>query len=327
MENAEQIYQLARAFQGSRILLTAFELGVFDALADGAKDSTSIAVQLQTDERATDRLLNALCVLGLVKKTENLFSNSVAAEKHLVADKEGFMAGLGHMNNLWDSWSELTGSIIRDNKSIKKSKEKKESQRSKSFIGAMHTRAKISAPPIVAQIDLTGVKKVLDVGGGSGIFSMQFVKSGKDLKATIFDLPHVVELSRQYVVATGLASSIDFLRGDYNKTDSFGSGYDLAFLCAVIHINSPAQNISLIQKCYKALNPGGRIVIQDFIMDDDRLNPGHGAMFAINMLVNTPSGDSYTETEITQWLTQAGFGHIRKLDPIGPSASIIGFKE
>jgi 2-polyprenyl-3-methyl-5-hydroxy-6-metoxy-1,4-benzoquinol methylase len=327
MENAEQIYQMARAFQGSRILLTAYELGVFDALSGQRKSSAALAKELETDSRALDRLLNALCTFDLLYKHDNQFINSPLTERHLVKGKEGYLAGLGHLNNLWDSWSSLTGAIIRDEKLKLKATEKREAQRSASFIAAMHSRAISSAPAIVAQIDLTGVKWVLDVGGGSGIFSVQFVKAGHNLKATIFDLPHVVELSRKYVAEAGVADAIDFKTGDYTETADFGSGYDLAFLCAIVHINSPRVNRELVRKCHAALNTGGRLVIQDFILDDSRTKPAPGAIFALNMLVNTPDGDSYTETEIKSWLEEAGFSGIQKLEPLGPTASIVGVKQ
>lgn len=326
MENAEQINQLARAFQSSRILLTAYELGVFDALSGQQKSSTTLADELETDSRALDRLLNALCTFDLLKKHDHQFSNSPVAEKFLVKGKADYLAGLGHLNNLWDSWSSLTEAIIRDDKRKAQAREKKQTQRTASFIAAMHGRAQSSAPAIVAQIDLTGVKRVLDVGGGSGIFSVQFVKSGNNLKATIFDLPQVVELSKAYVAKEGVADAIDFKTGDYTTVTGFGSGYDLAFLCAIVHINSPQVNRELVRKCYAALNPGGRLVIQDFVLDDSRTRPAPGAIFALNMLVNTPEGDAYTESEIKSWMVEAGFSGIQKLEPLGPTASMIGSK-
>ena len=326
MENAEQINQLASAFQGSRVLLTAFELELFTALEKGEMDSATLAGKLDTDTRATDRLLNVLCSLGLINKKNNLFSNAPAASRHLVKGKPGYLAGLSHRNNLWDTWTNLTGAVYGDEKKKEAAKKKKQKEWSESFIRAMHTRAHASAPGIVAQIDLQGVKRVLDVGGGSGAFSIQFVKQGVNLKASVFDLPHVVEMTKRYVSEAGVEASFDFLPGDYNQVESFGSGYDLAFLCAIIHINSPQSNQKLVQKCFDALQSGGRLVINDFIMDEDRINPQFGAFFALNMLVGTAEGDTYTESEIRSWYEKAGFRDVKRLEPLGPGTSIIGSK-
>ncbi|MBU3914869.1 methyltransferase domain-containing protein, partial [bacterium] len=207
-----------------------------------------------------------------------------------------------------------------------KRKQKKTDSWYDSFIAAMHNRASMTAPAIVSQLDLTGVNNVLDVGGGSGAFSIQFVKQNRDLVATVFDLPHVVKMTQTYVEKAGVSGRVRYTGGDYMKDKDLGSGYDLVFLSAIIHSNSPEINKKLFKKCYSALNSGGRVVVQDFIMDDSRTTPAMGAVFALNMLVGTPEGDSYTKSEISDWLTEAGFKEISQLAPIGPTSSVIARK-
>ncbi len=327
IKTPEQLNQLARGFQQSRILLTAFELDLFTPLDQDELSSKELSEKLETDERATDRLLNALCALNLIQKNDGKYSNSKIASTFLVKGKEPYMGGLAHANNMWDSWSSLTSAIIRNEKKAEKLKQQKESTWYDSFITAMHSRARLSAPQIISQLDLKDVNSVLDVGGGSGAFSIQFVKSGENIRSTLFDLPQVTEMAKRYVTEAGVEGLIDFTAGDYTKDASLGSGFDLAFLSAIIHSNSPATNESLVRKCYDALNPNGRIVIQDFIMDDDRTGPIMGALFALNMLVATRDGDTYTENEIRGWLEKAGFSRIQRLEPTGPSASIVAYKE
>lgn len=166
----------------------------------------------------------------------------------------------------------------------------------------------------------------MDVGGGSGAFSMAFVRAGDDLKATVFDLPNVVPLTKEYIDREGLAEDIKTVSGDYHK-DEFGSGYDLAFLSAIIHANSFEQNLSLIQKVSRALNPGGQIVISDFIMDDNRYQPAFGAYFALNMLVGTQGGDTYTESEIKGWMENAGIAFTERKDLRRGTGLMIGRKK
>jgi precorrin-6B methylase 2 len=322
----DAIMQTVTAFQKSRILLTAFELELFTALDGESKTSAEMAEQLGVDKRALDRLMNALCVMELLEKKGDMFSNTPAARKFLVKSSPDFLGGFYHTNNLWDAWSTLTRAV-RSGKSVMESKiDDRGEQWLTAFIGAMHYRASRTAPAVVAKLDLTNVSRVLDVGGGSGAFAMAFVKAKKDIKAVVFDLPNVVPLTRGYIEKDGFLGKVDTIVGDYH-TDELGKGYDLVFLSAVIHSNSAEQNIKLIQKCAQALNPGGQVVIQDFIMNEERTEPAMGAMFAINMLVGTEAGDTFTEKEVKDWLTKVGFSMIDKVESTMGNSLLIGKKQ
>ncbi len=316
---------LSRSFQQSRVFLTGFELGIFTVLGEEAKSSDQVADEIKADPRATNRLLNALCVTGAVKKKNRMFYNSNAAKQYLVAGKPEYQGGIMHSVNLWDSWSNLTESVKTGNSVKINPVTERDDKWFKPFIAAMHNRAFNEAPSLVEQIDLSGVKKVLDVGGGSGAYSMAFVKAGSDICSTVFDLPNVVVMTEKYVRNEGLEGKIDTIPGNYNS-DELPSGYDLVFLSAIIHINSPEQNIELIKKSSRALNSGGRIVISDFIMDDDRIHPPFGAFFSLNMLVNTDSGDTYTESEVKGWLEQAGMTFVERKETRS-TGLIIGIKK
>jgi len=306
-----RLMELSRAFQGSRIFLTAYELDVFTVIGDGKKTSKEVASAIGADPRGTDRLLNALCALELLFKSDGKFSNSPAANQMLVKGKPGYQAGLMHSVHLWDSWSTLTGAVRKGGLVRQRPVDERDDTWFVAFIAAMHGRAVNEAPRLVGQLDLTGVSRVLDVGGGSGAYSMAFVRAKDGLQATVFDLPNVVSLTQGYVKKEGLSDKINTVSGDYNK-DELPAGYDLAFLSAIIHSNSPQQNQSLFNKVSKALNPGGRIVVSDFIMDDNRTSPAFGAFFALNMLVNTSKGDTFTESEVKGWMTQAGLSFVER---------------
>ncbi|MDO8723018.1 MAG: methyltransferase [Syntrophales bacterium] len=318
-----KITELALAFQGSRILFSAFELGLFNALGDVERSSGEVAMTLGTDPRATDRLLNALCSLGLLKKKMGLFSNTPLTLRFLVKGKPEYMTGLMHYVHLWDSWSALT-EAVREGKSLLAGDiNERGDEWLSSFIAAMHERARRHAPSVVAMIDISRVSRLLDVGGGSGAYAMAFVRAKDDLRATVFDLPNVIPLTQKYIVEEGLSDKVDTVVGDY-YTDNLGSCFDLVFLSAIIHSNSPEQNIELIDKACRAVNPGGKLVIQDFIMDGDRTTPAFGTFFALNMLVATDSGDTYTETEVRMWMEGAGLSNIHRKDTEIGTSIVIG---
>jgi len=311
IKSPENIRDIANAFRASRVLLTAFELKIFTVLDKHMMTSEEVSQKLNTDTRATDRLMNALCGMGILKKVKGKFYNSDLSSKYLVENKPEFMGNLYHTNHLWNTWSFLTESV-KQGSSFKGDQNKKEKDNwVEAFIGAMHYRGVNQGKILSMMIDLTNVKKMLDVGGGSAAFSMEIVKKNPSIKATVLDLPHVIPLTKKYVSEAGLLNNFNFIEGDYLTRD-FGSDYDLILLSAIIHINSYEQNKMLIKKCADALNKNGMIVISDFIMNNDRTQPVHGALFSINMLVGTTNGDTYTEKEMREWFESAGSSKIKE---------------
>jgi ubiquinone/menaquinone biosynthesis C-methylase UbiE len=318
-----RINEMVMGFRQSRILLTAYELELFTALSGESKSSAEIAKMLGTDQRATDRLMNALCGIELLTKKGDKFSNAPIANKFLVKSSPDYMAGLGHVVHLWDSWSTLTEAVYKGHPVIDKKINDRGDQWLTAFIAAMHDRAKKNAAVVVSELDLSEVLQVLDVGGGSGAYAMAFVKAKKDIKAAVFDLPNVIPITGKYIETEGFGGKVNTIVGDYH-VDPLGKGYGLVFLSAIIHSNSPGENIKLLKKCSKALNPGGQVVVQDFIMDEDRTTPPFGALFALNMLVGTEAGDTYTEAEVSQWMTNAGLSGIKRIDTPSGTSLIIG---
>ena len=320
-----EFMEMANAFRVSRIILTGYELGVFSILQE-ARTSPEIAGKLDTDTRATDRLLNALVAIGLVDKTRDKFSNTAFSSRFLVRERPGFMGGLGHMLNLWKTWSTLT-ECVRTGKSvaIETSIEDRGNEWQEAFIAAMHARAPQQAKEVATLLDLSKTTRILDVGGGSGAFSFEFIRKNKKIKAVVFDLPTIVPITQGYIDREGFSGSVTTMAGDYLK-DGFGEGYDFIFLSAVIHINSPDENRSLIRRCNAALDKGGQLVVLDHIMNEDRTEPNAGAIFALNMLVGTEKGDTYTESEIEAWMKDAGLKEIRRVDSAQGTSLMIGIK-
>lgn len=323
--NPDMIMQTVMGFQKSRILLTAFELEMFTVLDAGSKTSAEMAERLGTEPRATDRLLNALCAMALLEKKGTKFANTPSAQKFLVKHSPEFLGGFYHSNHLWDTWSALTRVVCGEKPVIDRKINDRGEEWLTAFIAAMHYRASRSAPEIIAKLDLTNVFRVLDVGGGSGAYAMAFVKAKKEIRSVVFDLSNVIPLTSQYIEKEGFNGKVGVVAGDYH-IDELGSGYDLVFLSAVIHSNSGEQNMNLLSKCAKALNPGGRVAIQDMIMNEERTEPANGAIFALNMLVGTEAGDTYTESEIKGWLSKAGFTEITKMDSLAGNSLLIGTK-
>jgi 2-polyprenyl-3-methyl-5-hydroxy-6-metoxy-1,4-benzoquinol methylase len=322
---ADEIMQLARGFQKSRVLLSAFELGIFTALGARQRSSREIAEALHTDPRATDRLLNALCALGLLAKHEGCFANTPATAEFLVQGNPGFLSYLSHANNLWQTWSTLTEAVRRGTSVADRPLAERGEQWREAFIAAMHNSGSRCAPEVVGLLELSGVSRVLDVGGGSGAYSMEFVRARPGIRPTVFDLPEILPLTRRYVADCGMTSMIDFLPGDLATAD-LGAGYDMVFVSSIVHMFSLADNQAFVAQCVAALNCGGQLVIKDFVVNEDRTQPTDAALFALNMLVGTAAGDTYTEREIRGWMEQAGLHALHRKDTSFGSALIVGRK-
>jgi len=311
INSAEDIRELANSFRDSRVLLTGIELKIFTLLSTHMMTSDEIAQKINADSRATNRLMNVLCAMGILRKVHGKFYNSDLSSKYLVEGKPDFMGNLYHTNNLWDNWSHLTDSVIKGTSAVTNKSKSEKDDWVESFIGAMHYRGVHQGKILAMMIDLTNVKTMFDVGGGSAAFAIEIVKRNPAIFATVLDLPYVIPITKRYVNEAALVEKFSFIEGDYLIKD-FEGNYDLILLSAIVHINNCEQNKMLIKKCADALNKNGMIVINDFIMSNDRTKPYHGALFSLNMLVGTANGDTYTEAEMREWFESAGLKKIER---------------
>jgi hypothetical protein len=308
----DYILAMAAAFQESRILLSAAELDLFTKLKDGPRTSDDIAGAEGWDQRALRILMDALASIGLITK---LPDGAYMAEPHALkllsrGDPESVLPMVRHRVRLWETWSNIT-EIVRTGENPRFRNDPTYSQEeTEEFIGAMHVIGGHMAEKIVADLDLSRRSRLLDVGGGSGVYTIAFLKKAPQLKATLFDLPEVIGLSRQYITEAGLIDRVEFVSGDYNE-DEFPAGHDLALLSAIIHINSRDGNRSLYGRIHKALDHGGALLIRDHIMDEARTTPAEGTIFAVNMLAATRAGDTYTFGEVKEDLEAAGFSDVK----------------
>ncbi len=323
---AEQIQQEAFAYRNSRILLTAVELDLFSVIEGQLITSDEVAQKLGTNPKATNRLMNALCAMGYLRKTKEKFHNAQHSSQFLVKGEEGYLSNLEHTSGLWETWSTLT-EAVKAGTSVKSLHDGSSDDKwRKAFISAMNHFALKNAEILSYILDFSNVEKFFDVGGGSGAYSIEFCKKNINMTATIFDVPEVIKLTRQYVEKADLTDRISFVEGDY-LVDEFPGSFDMIFISSVIHINSFEENKKLVKKCADILNAGGQLVIRDFVMKENRYEPYHAAIFALNMLVNTKNGDTYTESEIKSWMADAGLNDIELKETGLDSALVIGWKQ
>ncbi len=300
----EALLALARGFQESRVLLTGAELDLFTLVSKESLDAEAIARRIKAEPRATAVLLDALAAMEILEKRDGHYRTAPAAACLSAETPDSIHPMLLHAAALWARWTTLTRRVGGT-----PLPERHPDESLRAFIGAMHVIGAPQADRIVAAAGATGARNLLDVGGGPATYTAAFLRAEPALVATLFDLPPVIEIARERLAKAGLAARVTLVPGDFEK-DDLPPGHDLAWLSAIIHQNSPSQNEALFRRIFHALVPGGRLVLRDHVMEPDRTRPRAGALFAVNMLVGTSGGGTYTFDEIREGLTRAGFSRV-----------------
>ncbi len=317
-----RLIALARGYMPSRIFLTALELDVFGQLGNDELSASHLAKKMQTDERATEILLNALVGMELLKKKGELFANVKELAGFLMPgtpDYEG--GGLSHNVHLWDRWSHLTETVRTG---LPRGGEWT-GQKSENLALAMKQRARFGADKVARVLNCAGVRRMLDLGGGPGSYALAFVRRYPGMEAVIFDKDdRALKIAGEEIEKENLDGRVTLRKGDF-LADELGGEYDLVFLSSIICICGEEQNSLLLRKVHKSLTDGGRVVIRDSILDESRTKPASAAIFGVNMLVGTPSGRSYSYAEVKSLLEQSGFRDVHRI-PIDGSQLVVGRK-
>ena len=292
--------KLYSGFTTSRVILTANNFRVFDHLRNSSS-ATEIAEKLRTDPRATEMLLDALTGIGLVSKSRGgRYRNAPVSNRYLVKGARLYQGDIiKHSSTLWQNFSALD-EVVKTGRPARRAFDHD------SFIMGMHNLAVLRTESLIKAVGLKRVGTMLDLGGGPGTNAIAVAKKG--IKVTVFDLPDTIKIARKIARREGV-SRIRFIAGDF-RVDSIGSGYDLILLSQIFHAFSAEENIALLSKCKTAMNPGGRVVVQEFPIDETRTTPLRSALFSVNMLVGTEKGRCYSPKEIKYWLTETGFKNI-----------------
>ena len=313
----------------SRCLLTALELDIFTAVGDGA-NAEQVGGKINANARGAGMLLNALVSLGLMAKNGDDYKNTQESARFFVqGSKDNHRDGLLHIANIWQRWSTLTEAVRRGTRvSLDPASDGSlKTDWTHNFITAMQRNAKDRAPLVVKAIGADGshtnVRRILDLGGGSGAYSIAFAKAQPGVECEILDVPEVVPLTAEYVRQAGVSAQVKLRPGDMLR-DDFGSGYDVIMLNAICHMFSEEQNLDIFRRAWQSLAPNGRLVVQDFILNPDKTGPQHAALFSLNMLVGTDAGASHSEAEYARWMKTAGFAEVRRINLPGPSSLIVG---
>ena len=302
-------------------LQAGVRLGVFTALDGKQLTIPKLAAKLQSDERGTELLSNALAAMGLLVKKGMSYSNSAAAEEFLSQKSPRYMGHIIlHHHHILDGWAQLDKAVLTG-RPVEVRSYGEENER-RSFLLGMFNLAMGIAPKLAPQIDLTGRKRLLDLGGGPGTYAIHFCLANPELNAVIYDRKTTEPFARQTVEQFNLSERIHFNAGDFTVDPISGGPYDAAWLSHILHSHSPDECQAIIDKAAAALKPGGLMMVHEFILDDSKDTPEFAALFSLNMLIHN-KGRSYSEEELAAMFEKAGITEIHRHPFRGPNDSSV----
>ncbi|MDD2366858.1 MAG: methyltransferase [Desulfuromonadaceae bacterium] len=309
MITPNKIIKMASAFYDSCLLFTASDLGVFAKLAEyGSADAKTLAGALQVDLRGIRLLLDACVALDLLIKDGDFYKNTAEAALFLVPGSPADLSGaIKYNRDVYPAWGELK-SFVESGRPVEKPEEHLglNSERTRTFVMSMHYRALAIGRAVVGELDLAGCKKLLDVGGGPGTYSVLISQKYSEIQCTVMDLPDIVAIADGLIAQQGCQERVKTLGGDY-RTAPFPDGNDVVNFFGMFHQESPESILALLKKAYNSLNPGGVVNIMDMMTDHTHTKPLFSALFAVNMALTTDNGWVFSDTELLRWLNEAGF--------------------
>ncbi|MFH1152957.1 MAG: methyltransferase [Pseudomonadota bacterium] len=318
---------ISGAYWQTCTLHAAVKLDVVTAMGEGPVPAAVLAGKIDADPRALAMLLDALCAMDILSKSGNDYAPTQPALKFLSKASDGY---IGHMimhhHHLVESWSKMD-QAVKTGKPVRTRSSFDDAEYRESFLMGMFNNAMGMVNQLVPTLDLSGRKHLLDLGGGPGTYAIHFCKYNPGLRATIYDLPTTRPFAEKTIHRFGQGDAVTFLDGDYIKDPVPGS-YDVVWLSHILHGEGPVDCQRIVDKAVNALAAGGMIIIHEFILNPERSGPLFPALFSLNMLLGTESGQSYSETELAGMLTLAGIGSITRTGFKGPTESgiLLGVK-
>ena len=290
----QYLSDLTWGYRASRILQTAVKLKLFTHLSGEPLTLKQLADLSGAKPDVLEKVLIACCAMQLLSTRDGLYENTEISDEYLVENKPLYQGNIiAHASNVWDFWNDLPNEILKDT-----AEENPESSH-KNFILGMHNITMAGRGRIfIDNIDLSGRKKLFDVGGGPGTYSILACKKYPELNAVVFDLPETIAIAKQVVANEGLQDRITFETGSWETSD-FDDDNDVVLLSNILHGAASMAKMKL-EKAYRSLVSRGRVIIQEFVLNNSKTGPLIPALF--NVMVGAYSAD-----ELFEKLTDAGF--------------------
>jgi SAM-dependent methyltransferase len=308
-----ELAALASGHAEARAIQTALKLGIFDILAPAPLDDVALAAAISGNRRATALIANAMVALELLDKRAGRYSLTNTSRRYLLRSSAEYLGGLILFDeSIFETWADLEQTIRTGAPARTPDMFQSRPEETERFIRAMDslTRARGDPAYVAQRLDLSRVSLFADIGGGPGTYAVAMLHRWPHLRAAIYDLPATLEVARRILTEREPAAleRIDLVRVDY-LYDEIPGPCGALFMSNIIHNENETANAELFRKCFRALEPGGVMIIKDHIMNADLTAPRPGAIFALYLLLTT-RGRDYSFDEVSRWLADAGFADI-----------------
>lgn len=329
IESAEDISFLAFGFMASKALFAALHVDVFGALAqDGPSTAAELAEACDVPEHRMETLVTALVSVGMLVRDGDLIANAPAAETYMVRDSPSYFGDYLRFQidrQMYPFMQNLDKVLVGETDGVEfgtYADWMADPNHAELFSRSQHSGSLGPAAVLAKRLKLEGAASMLDVGGGSGAFSIMFCKRYPELKATVLDFPNVIEVGRTFVAEEGLSERIAFLPGDGTNAN-WPNGQDVV-LMSYLFSGVPGDAIpKLCADAYRVLKPGGRIVVHDFMVGDERTGPPLAALWQLQHMVYTPDGVGVTPGFARQAVEKAGFREVKEYELIPGMTRVI----
>lgn len=304
-----RIMDLASAFYGSGVLFTASDVGIFGYLAKNPNSkSEDIASALSLDPRGTRLLVDGCVALGLLVKEGLCYRNTSESGIFLVPGSPGDLSqALRYNRDVYAAWGRLAD-LVHTGKPVERPQIHlgEDPSRTRTFVLSMHGRALGIGRAVVPHLDLAGRKRLLDIGGGPGTYSVLIAQANPEISCTVLDLPAVTAIASELIEQQGMSGRVKTTAGNY-RVDSFPEGNDAVIIFGALHQESEDSVRDIMRRAYAALTPGGVIYVMDMMTDSSRTAPVFSALFAINMALTAENGWVFSDADLKLWMENAGF--------------------
>jgi predicted O-methyltransferase YrrM len=318
--NPDELLRLSGHYWQSCTLHAAVVLDVFTHIGNDRLKRDDVAKRLGDDARGVAMLLNALTAMNLLRSAKGCYFNTREGKRFLSKDSPDYIGYIiRHHHHLAESWTRLD-QAVKIGAPIRKRTSSRREETRESFLMGMYNMAMHVAPRLIAAVDLSGRRRLLDLGGGPGTYAIHFCRQYPGLQATVYDLPTTRPFAMKIIAKFDLSDRIEFVAGNYLKKKIQGH-YDAAWLSQILHAESPGDCQRIIEKVVSALEPGGVIMIHEFLLNDTMDGPLFPALFSLNMLLGTAGGQAYSQKQIMAMLTKAGVSSIRRIPFDSPNGS------
>ena len=316
-QGAEPILRLAAGFMAAKHLFAASELGLFEALAGSPATIDALAARTGLTARAARISADAMVALGLLERDVGTYRNSDTAAIFLAGTTP---ADLRPLLRFWDKISYPSWTGFADALATGPSQEITKLDDALQHVASRGIEAMLTGPAaaLAASVDFSTRQRLLDVGGGTGSWSIAIARAHPHVSATVFELPAVAAVAHIRISEARLGSRIDVVHGDA-MDGALPTGYDTCLLANVIHYYSPAENQTLLRHVHAATAPGGVLLLVDFWTDPTHTQPLMAALMAGEFAAHLRNGDIYSVDEAREWLEPAGWrfaGHQTLAGPI-----------